>query len=155
MQDHNIKNIRDLMLCNREVKQLTEQARHLHDLNHILHNFMPSMLIQFCKIKHYEYGNLKLEAATGSAAAQLRFLQPQLFNKLKSHPKFSALQTLSITVGSPTAQDLSRRYVKTAPPASEDNCALLHETASAITDKGLAEAMENLANTLANRNKKT
>lgn len=142
------------MLCNREVKRLTEQAQQLHELNHILHNFMPSMLIQFCKIKHYEYGNLKLEATTGSAAAQLRFLQPQLFQKLKTHPKFSALQNISITVGSPAAQDLSRRYVKNASSASEENCSLLHETASAIEDKGLSEAMENLANTLGRRNEK-
>lgn len=141
------------MLCNKDVKQLTAYAHQLHELNHILQNFMPSMLIQYCKIKQYEYGNLKLEASSGSAATQLRFLQPQLMQKLKSHPKFSALQNISVVVSKPT-QTLDRHYSRAVDAPSKQNCNLIRQTASSIEDDGLSAAMANLAKTLENYGKK-
>ena len=140
------------MLCNQEVKQLTENARQIHELNLIFEQFVPNMLAQFCKIRHYMNGSLTLEASSGAAATQLRFLQPQLISKLKTQPKFSGLHTITVKVAGPKAQ-LDRHYKRKAIAVSQQNQELIRDTASTINDDDLASSMRKLADTLNNYGK--
>lgn len=140
------------MLCNEEVKQLTENARQLHELNHILEQFMPNMLIQYCHIKAYLNGALTLEASSGAAATQLRFLQPQLIPKLRTHPKFSGLQSITVKVAGQKLK-LDQHYTREAKAVSKQNQSVIRETASAIHDDALASSMRKLADTLENYGK--
>ncbi len=140
------------MLCNKEVKQLTENVRQLHELNHILEQYMPSLLSQYCQLKSYSYGNLTMEASSGAAATQLRFLQPQLIAKLRNHPKFSGLQKISVKVASQQPK-LDRQYTRQVEPVSQQNRTLIRDTASTINDDSLASSMRNLADTLDNYGK--
>lgn len=141
------------MLCNKEVKQLTENARNLDELNHILEQFMPEKLVQFCHLKSYVNGALTLEAISGAAATQLRFLQPQLASKLKTHPKFSALQSINVKVASQKPK-LERGYTRQANPVSEQNREMIRDTADTLHDPDLASSMRKLADTLENYGKK-
>ncbi|HAG95349.1 MAG: hypothetical protein CMK83_14160 [Pseudomonadales bacterium] len=149
-QDGTIKNIRDLMLCNKEVKSLTENSLQVAELNHILATSLPSKLAQFCKVASYRNGALHLETRTGAAATQLRFMQPQIFSKLKKSSKFRALQSINIRIAAAPAQ-LDRHYKRSLPTVSRQNCLLIRQTADTIADHQLADSMRNLADTLKNR----
>ena len=141
------------MLCNQEVKSLTENSLKVAELNHILMSALPAKLAKFCSVASYRNGCLVLETQTGSAATQLRFMQPQIFAKLKKSSKFRALQEVAIRV-SPQQQQLDRRYTRQPPSVSEQNRTLIRQTADAIPDQGLAASMRKLADTLENYGKK-
>lgn len=140
------------MLCNQEVKSLTENSRQLSELNHILQNCLPEKLAQYCQIRNYRNGSLTLETSTGSAATQLRFMQPQIHSKLKKSSKFRALQSINIKIASPQ-KTLDRRYKRQLPAVSSQNQNLIRQTADELSDEGLAASMRNLADTLKNYGK--
>ncbi|MEE2729211.1 MAG: DciA family protein [Pseudomonadota bacterium] len=151
-QDSTIKNIRDLMLCNQEVKSLTENSLQIAELNHILATALPAKLAQFCSIGSYRNGALILEARTGSAATQLKFMQPQIFGKLKKSSKFRALQNINIRIAAPQPK-LDRHYIRRAPVVSAQNRTLIRQTADTLSDQNLASSMRKLADTLENYGK--
>ena len=151
-QDITIKNIRDLMLCNQEVKSLTENSLQVAELNHILASSLPSKLAQYCQVASYRNGALTLETSTGSAATQLKFIQPQIFAKLKKSSKFRALQKITIRIAA-LQPKLDRHYTRRVPSVSEQNCSLIRQTADTIEDNQLADSMRNLAKTLGNYGK--
>ena len=141
------------MLCNKEVKSLTENSLQVAELNHILVSALPTKLAQFCSIASYRNGSLVLLAQTGSAATQLKFMQPQIFSKLRKSNKFRALQEINIKIQG-TQPKLDRHYKRAAPTVSEQNRALIRQTADALTDEPLADSMRKLADTLRNYGKK-
>src|SRR5690606_23816750 len=94
----NIKSVRDLMLRSQEVKSLTEKSRQLKDLERSLHHCLPSMLADYCQIRSYQNSVLCLDAASGSAATQLRFIQHQLLPRLKKLNVFKDLERITIRV---------------------------------------------------------
>ncbi|AUM14099.1 hypothetical protein Kalk_17455 [Ketobacter alkanivorans] len=152
-QDTNIKNIRDLMLCNKEVKSLTENSIQLVELNHILASALPAKLAQFCRVANYRNGALILETSSGSSATQLKFMQPKIHALLKKSSKFRALQSISIRIAAPQ-QKLDRHYKRSASPVSEHNQTLIRQTADTLNDGDLASSMRKLADTLENYGKK-
>lgn len=141
------------MLCNQEVKSLTENSIQLVELNHILASALPAKLSQFCKVANYRNGALILETSTGSAATQLKFMQPKIHADLKKSSKFRALQSISIRIAA-QQQTLDRHYKRSVPPVSERNQGLIRQTADSLSDGGLASSMRNLADTLENYGKK-
>ena len=153
MPEINIKNVRDLIVCTREVKSLTEKTRKLDELQRALHQLLPSMLADYCQIRSYERGILSLQAETGSAATQLRFIQHQIFPKLKKMSAFKDLERITIRVQS--AETLAKRYsARQANPVSPANCQAIRDTAEAVSDPGLAESLRRLAVTLGKYGKK-
>ncbi|MBA55760.1 MAG: hypothetical protein CMK89_14990 [Pseudomonadales bacterium] len=152
-KDSTIKNIRDLMLCNKEVKSLTENSLQVAELNHILASALPAKLSQFCTVASYRNGSLILQAQTGSAATQLKFMQPQIFAKLKKSSKFRALQEICIRIAAQQPK-LDRHYKREAPTVSTQNRDLIRQTANGLTDQDLAASMRKLATTLENYGKK-
>lgn len=141
------------MLCNKEVKSLTENSIQLVELNDILASTLPAKLSQFCKVASYRNGALILETATGSAATQLKFMLPKIQAGLKKSSKFRALQNITIRIASQQSR-LDRHYKRTAPTVSDHNKALLRQTAESLQDKDLASSMQKLADTLENYGKK-
>ncbi len=147
MTEPNIKNARELLQRNREVKSLTERARKLQELQRALQLSLPSMLADYCQIQRFENGVLFLDAASGAAATQLRFIQQQLVSRLKQSPAFRELDRINIRVQS-TEKPSRRRKSRQANPVSAENRQLLTDTADSISDPALAESLRNLAKTL-------
>lgn len=147
MTEPNIKAARELLLRNREVKSLTERARKLQDLQRALHSLLPSMLADYCQIRRFENGVLFLDAASGSAATQLRFIQQQLVPKLKQTTAFRDLDRINIRVQS-TEKPAQPRKTRKTNPVSAENRQLLTDAADGISDPALAESLRNLAKTL-------
>ena len=135
------------MRYNKDVNSLAENASQLLELNHILQAALPTRLASFCTLRSYRNGSMVLEATTGSAATQLRFLQPQLITKLKKSTHFRALQSLVIKVAEQPAK-LDRQYTRNIPPVSPENRQIIRDTAAGIDDEALSASMINLADTL-------
>ena len=140
------------MLCNQEVKSLTENSLQVAELNHILASALPQKLAQFCTVTSYRNGSLTLQAQTSSAATQLKFMQPQIFAKLKKSSKFRALQEISIRIAAQQPK-LDRHYTREAPIVSTQSRELIRQTANSLSDQDLAASMRKLANTLENYGK--
>ena len=146
-QDTTIKNIRDLMLCNQEVKSLTENATQLIELDKLFRAVLPPKLARYCRVGNYRNGQLLLETQSASAATQLKFLLPQIRGKLKKSSKFRALQDIKLRVAQPEPK-LDRHYRRPAPPVSRHSQQLIRQTAENLSDRELASAMRRLADTL-------
>lgn len=152
MPETNIKNIRDLILHIQEVKSLTQKSRQTDELQALLCRLLPAMLADYCQVRSYEQGVLTLNAATGAAATQLRFLAPQLLQKLKKHNNFSRLEKISVRIQT-TSPILRQHKTRDVKPVSRANCQLLKETADSLSDPQLAESLRQLAMTLDNYGK--
>lgn len=148
----NIKNIRDLISRAREVKSLTEKSRKTDELQRAVQYLLPSMLADYCQVQSFERGVLTLNAATGSAATQLRFVAQQIIPKLQKNPIFKDLEKIQIRIQAPEPV-LRTHQVRKVPAVSSTNCQLIRETAESVSDKGLAESLQKLAITLSKNGK--
>lgn len=144
----NIKNVQELISRSREVKHLTEVARKTDELQKAVVRLLPSMLADYCQVRSFERGVLTLDAATGSAATQLRFLAQQMLPRLQKTYVFKGLERITIKVQSTRTTIARGHKVRTAPPVSQANRELLLETAEGVSDPNLADALRRLAITL-------
>jgi len=141
------------MVCTKQVKSLTQTSRKRDELQHVLHQLLPSMLADYCQIRSYDHGVLSLHAETGSAATQLRFIQQQLFSKLKKTNAFKDLERITVRIYTP--EKPFRRYQhRDANPVSPASCQAIRDTADTVGDGNLAESLRRLADTLGKYGKK-
>lgn len=141
------------MLCNKDVRSITQNTIQVAELNRILDASIPPKLAQFCAVTSYRNGVLTLETSTGSAATQLKFIEPKLLTKLKQTQQFQALMEIKIRMGSTQPSKLDRHYTRPAPEVSEHSRSLIRQTADIITDQPLAASLHKLADTLENYGK--
>ena len=152
MAETNIKTLRDLIFHNREVKSLTEKSRRTNEMQRALLSTLPSMLADYCQVQSYERGVLTLNATTGSAATQLRFLAPQMMSKLRKSSAFKDLEQVQVKIHTP--ETVGRPHqVRSVPPTSSENCQLINDTADSLSDPGLADSLRRLAATLGKNGK--
>lgn len=147
MSEPNIKNVQDLLRHNRGVKNLSDKAGKIQELQRALTLVLPTMLADYCQARRFDGGVLYLDAATGSVATQLRFIQSQLVQKLQKIAIFSTLDRISVRVQTP-AQAMRKQSKRKTPPVSDENRQLLQEAAKGISDTALAESLRTLAKTL-------
>lgn len=152
MPDVIIKQIRDLLLYNKKFRTLLGDSKQQQQYDLIFKQYLPPALQAYCHLNRYGNGQLAINASTGSAATQLRFLQHRLKAQLKKHQQFRALQTITIKV-SGQAPKLDRAYHRPMKTISQRNRTLLRETANNLADHDLASAMRNLADTIENYGK--
>lgn len=146
--DSRAKNIRQLLTSNQKVKSLSSQALKTRDLRRAVCGLLPSMLADYCQVRSFENGTLTLNAATGAAATQLRFVVQQLLPKLKNLPAFNGLEKIVVRVqASENKEPRVRRRI--IPPVSQHNCELIRDAAHSLEDTELAKSLLRLADTLA------
>ncbi len=150
--ESNIKNIRDLISGVKEVKYLADKSHKSDSLQRILQQVLPSLLADYCRVRSFEQGLLTLDAATGSAATQLRFVTQQILPKLKKHSIFRDLEKIQIRIQAPEP-DLKAHKTRYLPAASRANCQLIQDTANNIQDIELADSLRKLATTLSKNGK--
>lgn len=102
---------------------------------------LPADLAGQCRVGGISAGSLRLLAATPAWAARLRFEAPRLL-KILSKQGITSIQTVQVQISPPAvARAVPYRSVR----LSADNARLLEQTARAIRDPRLAEALARLA----------
>lgn len=124
-------------------------------MQHALQRLLPSMLADYCQIRSFQQGVLALNASTGAAATQLRFVAQQLLPKLQKLNTFNGLEKITIRVQAPESVQVKPSPVlRTRPPVSASNRDLILDTANNIHDQELAAALRQLASTLSKNGRK-
>ena len=125
-----------------QLKQLTERANRLRDLNQSLMSCVPPSLAQHVRLATVRDGCLVLQAEGSTWAAQLRFKTPEILEKLQAHPEFREVRSVRVrNVVEPRPRTVvpERRHMSRAAAAS------LQQEAQCTTDKRLRAALERLA----------
>lgn len=120
---------------------LTAQVRQLAVIERQVRACLPADLAEHCQVAGIGDGCLRLATDSPAWAARLRFQGPRLLKQL-THQGLTALRTVQVRI-IPLA-------AKPAPPSrkphlANENAQLLEQTAKAIDDPGLAQALRRLA----------
>ena len=124
------------------IQQLKAQAHYLAKLNTIMAEQLTAIKDQ-CRVTAYKDGVLTLQTHNNALLGQLRYLQSHYLQQLRQHPTFSDLKRIQILLEDPI--HVNRVQHKPLPPLSSHVRALLLETADAIADVELSEALRQLA----------
>lgn len=124
-----------------DLRALSARGRQAAELERRVLACLPLDLSQACRVGGLSNGRLRLFVATPAWAARLRFEAPRLLKSLQQQGT-TAIREVQIRVTPAT----------TPPPApqrrvqlSADNARLLEQTARAMTDPRLAQALARLA----------
>lgn len=121
--------------------RLNDRSRALDRLEHQLDQWLPAELIGRVKVGNFRNNELILFVDSSSWAARLRFVTPQLLQKLRQDGR---LQPERIQV-----RILPQRSNPQPPPRqarmSEDSAAALEATAKCLSDPDLADAVARLS----------
>jgi hypothetical protein len=124
------------------LQQLTTQVHYLAKLNAIVAELLPAMKGQ-CHISSYVNGVLTFQTHNQALLGQLRYLQTHYSQKLRQHKAFSQLIRLQFLYDEQAI--VAKAQHEPAKPLSDQTKKLLLETAAAIGDAQLSEALRHLA----------
>lgn len=120
---------------------LTAQVRQLAALEQQVRACLAADLAEHCQVVGIRDGGLRLATDSPAWAARLRFQAPRLVQQLMRQG-MTGLQSVQVRIIPPTKKPaLSVRKVHLAT----ENALLLEQTAQAIDDPGLAQALSRLA----------
>ena len=125
-----------------QLKQLTDKANQLRDLNASLMSCVPPSLAEHVRLATVRDGCLVLQAEGSTWAAQLRFKTPEILEKLRAHPEFREVRSVRIrNVVEPRPKTVApeRRHMSQAAAAA------LRQEAQCTPDVKLRAALERLA----------
>ena len=125
-----------------QLKQLTDRATRLGELNCTLLACLPAALAPHVQLATVRDGCLVLHAEGSTWAAQLRFKAPQILEKLRALPDFSSVQ--SVRVRNVAKGNQSRVPVRRAL-MSQVGADALRLQATCTDDDRLRAALERLA----------
>lgn len=126
---------------NSDLRALSAQGRLAADLERRILACLPPDLAAECRVGGISQGRLRLLAPTPAWAVRLRFEVPRLLKSLQLHGK-TAICDVQVRIAPPTApRPAPLRHVR----LSADNARLLEQTARAIADPCLAQALARLA----------
>lgn len=126
---------------NSDLRSLTARGRQIADLEHQILACLPAELSGNCRVGGISDGCLRLFTATPAWASRLRFEAPQLLQILA---RLGITSVRSVQVRITPAASASSAPVHSVR-LSQDNAKLLEQTARAIRDPRLAQALARLA----------
>lgn len=124
------------------LQQLNTQVHYLAKLNAIVAELLPAIKGQ-CHITAYVNGVLTFQTHNQALLGQLRYLQAHYLQKLRQHRTFSQLIRIQFLYDEQTT--VAKAQHEPAKPLSAQTKKLLLETAAAIGDAQLSEALRHLA----------
>lgn len=131
-----------LQNCN-SLRQLGARLSQQRALLERVRRQLPEYLAPHCQAAVFEAGRLTLYAASPAWASRLRYLVGELKQGLGSDIKgLREVRVRVIGAGIPTP---TRPAPEPIRPLSKQNRALLRETAEALRDRGLSDALRRLA----------
>lgn len=126
---------------NSDLRALSARSRQAADLERHVLACLPAELTGQCRVGGISAGCLRLLATTPAWAARLRFETPRLL-KVFLQQGITSIQTVQVQITPPAAP---RAVPYRSVHLSADNARLLEQTARAIRDPRLAQALAKLA----------
>lgn len=125
-----------------QLKQLTDKANRLREMNHSLLACVPAALVEHVRLATVRDGCLVLQAEGSTWAAQLRFKTPEILEKIQSNPDFREVRSVRVrNVTDPKPRERLRAHMQMSNAAAD----ALREEASHTSDAALRAALERLA----------
>ncbi len=125
-----------------QLKQLTDRAHRLRDLNQSLLSCVPLSLVEHVQLATIRDGCLTLQAEGSAWAAQLRFKTPEILEKLQKHPEFGEIRSVrvrNVVAPRPKLVPPQRRHM------SQVAAEVLRNEARCTGDAKIRAALERLA----------
>ena len=125
-----------------QLKQLTDRAHRLRDLNQSLLSCVPPPLVEHVQLATIRDGCLILQAEGSAWAAQLRFKTPEILEKLQAHPEFGEVRSVrvrNVVASRPKLMPPQRRHM------SQVAAEVLRNEARCTGDAKIRAALERLA----------
>lgn len=125
-----------------QLKQLTDRANRLKDLNESLLSCVPAPLVEHVRLATIRDGCLVLHAEGSAWAAQLRFKTPEILEKLQAHPEFGTVRSVrvrNVVEPRPKLVPAQRRHM------SQATAEVLRNEARCSGDAQIRAALERLA----------
>lgn len=137
---------------NDNLNKLIDKVGQVKQINDILHSHLPQHLRADCSASQFNQGILTLSLSNQSIATELRYLIPDLRNKLRQNERLYGLNTIKISTKeaplTKTNKDKDKKVASTSKAAN-----ILREHSSDFDD-AMSLALENLANSIEGRNAK-
>lgn len=91
--------MRHIASClNPKLAHLCQQSIKLETFNEIIKRFLPKELQSYCKVGSFNQGRLQLIVADSAWASQLRYMLPELRDKLRREAKIFQLSSIKLTI---------------------------------------------------------
>lgn len=103
---------------NKQLLDICQRAAQLDELNSKVKAYLPTDLVEHCTVASFTRGTLILSTAHASWATELRYVIPELRDKLRKEAGFYQLVSIKIAVTEKTYQQPLAK-AKTAKPLSE------------------------------------
>jgi hypothetical protein len=153
--DPGTKRVRDLIARLGPVKPLAEASARLARADKAVKALLPSLFADYCRVRQLSKQELTLEAYTQSVAGILRLQATGLLDKLRRLEDFRNVERITVRVVTLPQADAPAATPPKPNPISQENLALLRETANSLPSQELAGAVQRLARTLErHKNKK-
>lgn len=122
------------------------KAAQLSHLNNLLHAQLEASLAQYCRVANFRENILIIEVDGSVWATRLRYIVPELLQKLRREKEFHRLQEIKWYIR-PVENAYKKKSTKSIK-MSEENSDLITETAQHIANPHLQSAMKKLANNM-------
>lgn len=126
---------------NSDLRSLSARGRQLQELEHRVLACLPGELAGHCRVGGVLDGCLRLFASAPAWASRLRFEAPRLQQRLVRQG-VTSIRSIQVRIA-PAAE--ARALPERRISMSRNNARLLEQTARAIQDPGLAQALARLA----------
>lgn len=90
---------------NKQLADLCKKSIELEELSHKVSQFLPDNLASACHVGSFTNSTLVLATENAAAATHLRYVLPELRDKLRSEGKMYQLRAIKLSVLAPTGFD--------------------------------------------------
>lgn len=124
------------------LSQIKVKVAQLQQLNELVKAQLDSSLGQHCCVANVRDNILILEVDSSAWATRLRYLVPELLQKLRTHKELNRLQEIQWYI---RPADINAQSVSRPLTLSQDNAELMMEATQHIANPHLQEVMKKLA----------
>ncbi|KGP64223.1 hypothetical protein EP47_04000 [Legionella norrlandica] len=103
---------------NKQLSEICQRSMQLEELSLKISRFLPENLADKCQVASFNKGSLLLTTTNAAFASQIRYLLPDLRDKLRKEAGLYQLSAIKITVIEPSPQ-LQKSIEKNSPTLSE------------------------------------
>jgi len=125
------------------LRGIIQKSYQLVALNQQVKKYLTPQLAQHCNVANLEQGCLTIAAESSAWATQLRYLKGDLLHQLRTKEHLYHLRTIQCII-KPIRNEIVKKTRK-AKPISAENLSKIKNTAAAVADDNLRQALLTLA----------
>lgn len=129
---------------NSSLDGIIRRGRQLHGLNILLGELLGTELATHCQLANIRNNTLILATDSSAWATRIRYMAPQLIQKLKGNKQLSGIDTVHVIITQPASpRDTSLPVRRASMSESASEC--ISQCAEGISDPQLSSALRHLA----------